>query len=61
MKGYINSLWKWKMSNIQATYYTKFIKVFKEGEEMVNLSNILNKKTYEHVNTGFRSIMTAGS
>lgn len=31
MKGYINSLWKWKMSNIQAIYYSKFIRVFKEG------------------------------
>ena len=29
LKGYINSLWKWKMSNMQATYYSKFIKVFK--------------------------------
>jgi hypothetical protein len=61
MKGYINSLWKWKMSNIQATYYSKFIKVFKESEEMVKFSNVLNKKIYEHVHTGFRSILTVGS
>ena len=29
MKGYINSLWKWKMSSIQANYYSKFIKIMK--------------------------------
>lgn len=29
MKGFVNSLWKWKMSNMQATYYSKFIKVFR--------------------------------
>lgn len=61
MKGYINSLWKWKMSNIQATYYSKFIKVFKESEEVAQLSNILNKKIYEHVHYGFRSILTVGA
>ena len=60
MKGYINSLWKWKMSNMQATYYSKFIKVFKEGEEMIKFSNIINKKYFEHVHNGFRSIMAEG-
>jgi len=46
MKGYINSLWKWKMSNIQANYYSKFIKIMKESEEMIKFSNLLNKKIY---------------
>jgi len=46
MKGYINSLWKWKMSSIQANYYSKFIKIMKESEEMVSFSNLLNKKIY---------------
>ncbi len=46
MKGYINSLWKWKLSNIQASYYTKIIRVFKENEEIIKLSDIINKKLY---------------
>ena len=29
LRGYINSLWKWKMSNIEANYYSKFIKIFR--------------------------------
>ena len=32
LRTYINSLWKWKMSNVEANYYAKFIKVFKESE-----------------------------
>ena len=32
MRAYINSLWKWKLSNLEANYYGKFIKVFKESE-----------------------------
>ncbi len=31
MKGYVNSLWKWKMANTEANYYDKFIKVFRES------------------------------
>jgi hypothetical protein len=32
LRTYINSLWKWKMSNVEANYYAKFIKIFKESE-----------------------------
>jgi hypothetical protein len=60
LKGFINSLWKWKMSNIQATYYAKFIKVFKESEEMIKFSNILTKKHCEYVHCGFRAILAVG-
>ena len=60
MKGFINSLWKWKMSNMQATYYSKFIKVFRESEEMVRFSNLLNKKHYENVHHAFRNILAEG-
>jgi len=34
------------MSNIQANYYSKFIKIMKESEEMIKFSNLLNKKIY---------------
>jgi hypothetical protein len=61
MKGYINSLWKWKMSNIQANYYSKFIKIMKESEEMIKFSNLLNKKIYENIHHSFRSILSAGN
>lgn len=60
LKGYINSLWKWKLSNIQASYYTKFINVFKESEEMIKLSNLINKKIYENTHHAFRNILSVG-
>lgn len=60
LKGYINSLWKWKLSNIQASYYTKFINVFKESEEMIKLSNLINKKIYEKTHHAFRNILSVG-
>lgn len=31
VRNYINSLWRWKTSNIEAQYYTKFINIFKES------------------------------
>ena len=48
------------MSNMQATYYSKFIKVFRESEEMVRFSNLLNKKHYENVHHAFRNILAEG-
>ena len=60
LKGYINSLWKWKLSNIQASYYTKFINIFKESEEMIKLSNLINKKIYENTHYAFRNILSIG-
>jgi hypothetical protein len=60
MRGYINSLWKWKLSNIEATYYTKFIKVFRESEEMITFSTQINKKLYENVHHAFRNILAVG-
>lgn len=57
MKTYVNSLWKWKMSNVEANYYAKFIKVFKESEELIILSNCINKKYYENIHFAFRNIM----
>lgn len=32
LRNYINSLWRWKTSNIEAQYYTKFINIFRESE-----------------------------
>lgn len=29
LRNYINSLWRWKTSNIEAQYYTKFINIFR--------------------------------
>lgn len=52
LRNYINSLWRWKTSNIEAQYYTKFINVFRESEELLSLSRILNSKInaiYGHV------------
>ena len=61
LRTYINSLWKWKMSNVEANYYAKFIKVFKESEELLILSNVFNRKQYEHLHNGFRSIAMEGA
>ena len=60
LRAYINSLWKWKMSNVEANYYAKFIKVFRESEELLILSNIFNRKKYEHLHNGFRAILSEG-
>lgn len=48
------------MSNFEANYYSKFIKVFKESEELLSLSSCLNKKTNDHLHSGFRAILMAG-
>ena len=49
------------MSNVEANYYAKFIKVFKESEELIILSNCLNRKKYENLHFGFRRIICEGS
>lgn len=58
LRNYINSLWRWKTSNIEAQYYTKFINIFRESEELLSLSRILNSKLsniYGHVFTKLKS------
>lgn len=56
MKGYINSLWRWKMTNTETQYYDKFIKVFSQSEEVLNLSKILNKKESDTLHFAFSQI-----
>ena len=61
LRSYINSLWKWKLSNFEANYYSKFIKVFKESEELIILSNSFNKKLYQNLHHSFRAILRVGT
>ena len=56
MKGYINSLWKWKMTNTENQYYEKFIKVFSQSEELLNLSKLLNKKESDALHFAFSQL-----
>jgi hypothetical protein len=59
MKGYINSLWRWKMTNTENQFYDKFIKVFSQSEELLNLSKIMNKKENGTLHLAFAQIKNA--
>lgn len=64
LRNYINSLWRWKTSNIEAQYYTKFINIFRESEELLSFSRILNSKLnsiYHHVFSRLRNQNTRGA
>ena len=41
MKTYLNSLWKWKLSNVEARYYTNNVKIRKSAWILNNMANTL--------------------
>jgi hypothetical protein len=57
MRTYINSLWKWKLSNVENNYYATFFKICSEGERLIILSNLYNRKLHEHLHFAFRSTL----
>jgi hypothetical protein len=56
LRNYINSLWKWKITNNEQRHFSEMMRVFRESEDLICLSTLVNKRVCGMLALGFRHI-----